>query len=107
MKVSEMAEHRFEYDRISGQDLDDTIKELGQTRETFARLTGTPLKRVHQMAKQDSVPILLDLLTYIWKHNPGALRITRDWAADRISRDNWNPDLGDYPYLNGFDDEES
>lgn len=97
---SVVARKRFEYTRMTGDELRADLKAMGMSVPAFARITGSIADRVQQWADgKEDVPTWVPVMTAILKNVPGAIPEARQEAAERIIRDLSHPERGEFPYL--------
>ena len=97
---SVVARKRFEYVRMTANELSADLEEIGMTVSSFARITGTIAERVQRWADGgEDIPTWVPIMTAIMKNVPGAIPEARQEAAERIIRDLSHPERGEFPYL--------
>jgi len=95
-----VARKRFEYVRMTGDELTADLKEMGMSVPAFARITGSIADRVQQWAEgKEDIPTWVPVMTAVLKNVPGAIPEARQEAAERIIRDLSHPERGEFPYL--------
>lgn len=95
-----MTRKRFEYVRMTGEELTADLKAIGMPVTAFARITGSLAERVQKWANgEEDIPTWVPILTAIFKNVPGALPEARQAAAERIIRDYADPTGKEFPYL--------
>ena len=85
--------HRYEYDRMTGEQLSAALNELGLSKREFAKFVGAKAERVQGWLDGTEsagripqwVPLILGLLTL-----PGALELARAYT-DSVARDTRTP----------------
>lgn len=95
-----MVRKRFEYRKMTGEELTRDLRAIGMSHKAFARITGSVADRVKQWCDgEEDIPNWTPILVAILKNVPGAIVEARQEAAERIKLDLSHPDLGEYPYL--------
>lgn len=93
---------RFEYDRMTASDLQQTLDDIGMTHLAFARIYGIAPRTIDRWLSGDNdIPPYVFVTLRILENVPGAIRVARDAAAEYIRADNDFPERGEYPYRNG------
>lgn len=91
---------RFEYQRMTGQELTDDLRAMNMSVKAFARITGSIAERVQKWANgEEDIPAWIPVFTAVLKNVPGAIPEARQEAAERIIRDLSHPERGEFPYL--------
>ena len=100
---------RFEYQRMTGQDLTDDLRAMNMSVKAFARITGSIAERVQKWADgKEDIPTWVPVFTAVLKNVPGSIPEARQEAAERIIRDLQHPERGEFPYLEReVDDDET
>lgn len=94
-----MAKRRFEYVRMHGSELTEILNEIDVKPETLSRITGMPLNRVFNWINgKDDIPYWVPIFCAALRSGE-AIVFAKQEAAERIQLDNWNPDDGEFPYL--------
>lgn len=100
-----MSKRRFEYVRMTGNEFQDALDSADVKLATFSRMTGMPLPRLTKWADgSEDIPYWVPVYCAALKVS-GALVAMKDEAAKRVKLDTWNEDRGEFPYLNGGDDD--
>ncbi|WP_306049239.1 hypothetical protein [Oceaniradius stylonematis] len=99
---------RFIYDRMTGEEFREHLEGTGIGPYQFARFTGADIKRAKAWAGgEEDVPHWAALVISLLRQHPANLAAARRLAAVSIQIDNKRPHLGEYPYLQGHDDEQA
>lgn len=94
---------RFEYDRLTGGELDVALRELDLPPYGFARIFGTRANVVKKWLRDEQdIPAWVFVAIALLRQ-PGALSAARQAAAQHIRVDNRYPNRGQYPYERGGD----
>ncbi|RWC91671.1 MAG: hypothetical protein EOS72_03175 [Mesorhizobium sp.] len=94
---------RFEYARMNGKELHETLTEIGMPPYGFARIFGVKADTVKKWLRdqQDIPPWVYVALSLL--HVDGALGAARQAAAEHIKKDNKRLSAGEFPYMQGGD----
>ena len=91
---------RFKYVPMTPLEFRIALGKLDMRYATFARLFGFTIKRVAGWANgEEDIPRWIPGILRAMANVPGVLPELRQEAAERIERDNENPQLGKFPYL--------
>jgi hypothetical protein len=89
---------RFIYDRMTGRDLSEALRELAMPPNAFARIFGVRPEVMSRWLKGDQdIPPWVYPVTRLLSL-PHALGEARVAAAEHIKEDREHPERGEYPY---------
>lgn len=95
-----MVRKRFEYQRMTAQELRDDLDAIAMPINAFARITGSLAERVQKWARgEEDIPTWVPVFTSVLRNVPGAVVEARQAAAERIVRDLKDPSGKEFPYL--------
>lgn len=94
--------NRFEYQRMTGRELEDALKRLGWNEGTFAAMFGQTPRRVKDYVEnRERIPMWVPVVLHILETVPGALGAARGEIDRRIIADKtherWQQRTGGLP----------
>ncbi len=97
---------RFEYKRMTPDELREGLQTIGMPHGAFCRVFGLEPQRLNDFLSGDrDIPMWVPISIAMMARAPGALPEARQEAAERIIRDKARPQDGEYPYLAKIGDE--